>query len=121
MLCAVAAGAALRAGATSVLAGLGTLPGKESDRIAVLAAGLRALGIAVDTGSDRLCIAPGRPGAAAAGALELDPRADHRMAFAFGLLGLLRRGVTVRDAGCVAKSWSSFWTDLEALGAVLTA
>jgi 3-phosphoshikimate 1-carboxyvinyltransferase len=39
------------------------------------------------------------------------------MAFAFALLGLLRAGVRVRDAGCVAKSWPGFWRDLEELGA----
>jgi 5-enolpyruvylshikimate-3-phosphate synthase len=27
--------------------------------------------------------------------------------------------VLVRDPRCVAKSWSTFWEDLESLGAVL--
>lgn len=116
VLAAVAAGAALRNGATSRLSGLGTLPGKESDRLAVLSEGLRALGCAVETGSESLGIAPGGTQAAS---LVLDPRGDHRMAFAFALLGLLVPGVTVRDPDCVAKSWNSFWSDLDALGAVL--
>jgi 3-phosphoshikimate 1-carboxyvinyltransferase len=116
VLAAVAAGAALRHGATSTLRGLATLPGKESDRLSVLADGLRRLGLAVETGVDSLRVAPGA--ARDSGApVELDPRGDHRMAFALALLGCLRPGVTVRDPGCVAKSWGSFWTDLAALGA----
>ncbi len=116
VLAAVAAGAALRHGATSVLRGLATLPGKESDRLSVLGAGLASLGLAVETGTDSLRIAP--PSAApGTGPVELDPRGDHRMAFAFALLGLVRGGVLVRDPSCVAKSWPSFWEDLERLGA----
>ena len=38
------------------------------------------------------------------------------MAFAFALLGLVRPGILVRDADCVAKSWPGFWPDLERLG-----
>jgi 3-phosphoshikimate 1-carboxyvinyltransferase len=118
VLCAVAAGAALRAGATSLLSGLATLPGKESDRLSVLSAGLRQLGFAVETGTDFLRIGPGAAHDTRTPAV-LDPRGDHRMAFAFALLGCLRPGVFVRDADCVEKSWSSFWADLERLGAVL--
>jgi 3-phosphoshikimate 1-carboxyvinyltransferase len=117
VLAAVAAGAALRHGATSELRGLGTLPGKESDRLGVLAEGLGALGFRATAGADALRIAPGTPVESAPH--PLDPRGDHRMAFAFALLGLLVPGVLVHDAGCVAKSWSSFWSDLEGLGAVL--
>lgn len=118
VLCAVAAGAALGAGATSLLRGLATLPGKESDRLSVLAAGLRQLGFAIETGTDYLRIGPGTAREERAPAV-LDPRADHRMAFAFALLGCLRAGVFVRDAECVGKSWGSFWADLESLGASL--
>ena len=53
------------------------------------------------------------------GPVLLDPRGDHRMAFAFALLGCLWPDVLVSDPDCVAKSWASFWSDLERLGAVL--
>jgi 3-phosphoshikimate 1-carboxyvinyltransferase len=119
VLCAVAAGAALHTGATSVLTGLGTLPGKESDRLSVLAAGLRQLGLEVAAGKDFLRIAPGRA-ESARGPVFLDPRADHRMAFAFALLGCLRGDVFVCDPGSVAKSWPSYWSDVQRLGARLT-
>jgi len=110
VLAAIAGGAAL-AGHSSRLGGLGTLEGKESPRLSVLAAALAQLGLAVEAGADFLRVGPGA-GRAPAGELVLDPRGDHRMAFAFALLGLLRPGLRVRDPGCVAKSWPSFWEDL---------
>jgi 3-phosphoshikimate 1-carboxyvinyltransferase len=102
----------------SRLTGLSTLPGKESSRIEVLGEGLQAIGLEVDMDTQSISIAPGTRAAAAEEALVLlDPRGDHRMAFAFALLGLLRAGVRVRDPDCVAKSWPRFWSDLERLGA----
>jgi len=120
VLAPVAAAASLRAPqerAWSELLGLGTLPGKESSRIDVLANGLQACGFQVESGPDRLRIGPprGRTGAAR----TLDPHGDHRMAFAFALLGLVRPGVLVADPACVAKSWPGFWTALRSLGAEL--
>ncbi len=117
-LAAVAAGAALRHGATSLLTGLGTLPGKECDRIAVLASGLSRVGFAVDSGDDFLRIGPQVEGHVA-DRVALNPYDDHRMAFAFALFGLLLPGVLVRNPGCVAKSWARFWWDMERAGAVL--
>ena len=120
VLAAVAAGAALvDPVGTSELTGLGTLPGKESSRIETLAQGLRAAGWHAEAGAERLRIAAGeyRAGPVVPADVELDPRGDHRMAFAFALLGLVRPGVLVREPECVAKSWPSFWKDLAALGA----
>jgi len=117
VLAAVAAGAALWGGGASRLTGLATLPGKESSRIEVLAGGLARLGLAVEAGPDALAIAPGRGGRVIDEPLLLDPAGDHRMAFAFALLGLVREGVRVADSHVVAKSWPGFWTDLAAAGA----
>ncbi|NOT32080.1 MAG: hypothetical protein HOP15_16660, partial [Planctomycetes bacterium] len=76
--------------------------------------------LVVEVDGTSLRVAPARGAVPKAGQrLVLDPRGDHRMAFAFALLGLLVPGVLVSDAGCAAKSWSSFWSDLEQLGAVL--
>lgn len=120
VLAAVAAGVALRArvppdSAASLLTGLATLQRKESARIRVLADGLHRAGLSVEDGADFLRIAPGEQRRFAP--IELDPAGDHRMVFAFALLGLVRGGVLVRDPDCVAKSWPSFWSDLERLGA----
>jgi len=111
VLAALAATAAIRAGASSRLTGLGTLSGKESDRIAVLVRGLSAVGVEARAGRDSLEIGP----SARVHGATLDPAGDHRMAFAFALLGLVVDGVTVSDSGCVAKSWPSFWEDLGSL------
>ncbi len=120
VLAAVGAAVALdpevpRDAATTVLRGLDALPRKESDRLAVLARGLGAAGLDVSATADSLTIRPGAAGAPAE--LLLDPDGDHRMAFAFALLGLVRPGVRVATPGCVAKSWPRFWTELERLGA----
>ncbi len=116
VLAAIAAAAAIRAGARSRLRGLATLRRKESDRLDVLAKGLAAVGLSPRVDADALEIAPGR---LRGERVRLDPAGDHRMAFAFALLGLVAEGVEVADAGCVAKSWPSFWDDLERLGAGL--
>jgi 3-phosphoshikimate 1-carboxyvinyltransferase len=102
---------------TSTLRGLGTLPGKESDRLSVLSTACAARAWRSRPPPTRC--ASGR-GARRAGRepVRLDPRGDHRMAFAFALLGLLRPGVEVADPDCVQKSWGTFWSDLERLGAV---
>ncbi len=119
VLAAVAAAAADASGESSELRGLATLARKESDRVAVLARGLSAAGWSVEARADALRIGP-RP-ARSAGAppdpqVRLDPAHDHRMAFAFALLGLLRPGIRVADPTCVAKTWPTFWEDLEAAG-----
>jgi 3-phosphoshikimate 1-carboxyvinyltransferase len=115
VLASIAAAAALHTGAKSVLSGLGTLAGKESDRIAVLERGLTQLGFEVRVDRDRLAIGPGLAHRNIA-PTRLDPASDHRMAFAFALLGLVIDGVFVLDPGCVAKSWPGFWEDLSRLG-----
>lgn len=116
VLAAVAAGAALASGGTSRLTGLETLPGKESSRIEVLAAGLSACGFTASATHNALTVGPGsiRPPSD-----PLGSHGDHRMAFAFALLGLVVDGVQVQDPGCVAKSWPAFWRDIERAGASL--
>ena len=121
-LCALAAAVAGRAGQQSEIRGLVTLPGKESSRIEVLALGLRRLGLRASAHDDRILIGPGEfaPASAPPGGARLevlDPAGDHRMAFTFALLGLLRPGVRVATPDCVAKSWPSFWDDLSRAGA----
>ncbi len=82
---------------------------KESDRLAVLARGLREAGVGVEERPDGLRI----DGAGEINPARLDPAGDHRMAMAFGLLSLGQPGITVEDRQCVAKSYPGFWEDLE--------
>lgn len=116
VLAAVAAAVAARGLGTTRLCGLGTLELKESERLTVLAGALAGLGLRVSSGPDTLTVAP-PDGPLARGPRELDPRQDHRMAFAFALLGLIHDGIEVADPGCVSKSWPGFWTALEDVGA----
>ena len=102
--------------AWSELGGLGTLDAKESPRLDGLVEGLRAAGWRAERTADALRVGA-RVDPDDVSALVLDPRGDHRMAFAFALLGLLRPNLRVRGAACVAKSWPGFWDDLAALGA----
>ena len=81
---------------------------KESDRVSVLARGLERAGICVGERDDGLEIEP----ASGLRPTTLDPRGDHRMAMAFGLLSLREPGIRVEDPGCVSKSYPDFWDDL---------
>jgi 3-phosphoshikimate 1-carboxyvinyltransferase len=38
---------------------------------------------------------------------------DHRMAMSMALVGLRTPGVVIRNPGCVAKTYPSFFEDLE--------
>jgi 3-phosphoshikimate 1-carboxyvinyltransferase len=109
----LAAVAGAVAPAVSRLSGLETLNAKESRRVDVLAEGLRLAGIAVEVGGDGAWMEIGGEARKGADRILLDPHGDHRMAFAFALLGLVRSGVRVSSPECVAKSWPDFW---EALG-----
>lgn len=105
------AAAAVRATHPVELVGVAHARLKESDRVAVLADGLRAAGVPVEQRPDGLRIEPGatlRPA-------ELETRGDHRMAMAFGLLSLLEPGIHPDNRGCVSKSYPTFWHDLERL------
>lgn len=119
-LAAIAAGAALVADpsrARTTLRGLGALNKKESQRLDVLAHELARAGWRTQASADTLEIdAPTQTLSRAK--VWLDPHDDHRMAFAFALLGLLREGVVIQSPGCVTKSWPAFWRDLGAVGLV---
>jgi 3-phosphoshikimate 1-carboxyvinyltransferase len=83
---------------------------KESDRLAVVADGLRALGGDIDPTDDGWRI---RPSQLRAG--RTDSHGDHRMAMLFALAGALGGGAEIAGAESVAISYPSFWSDLEAL------
>jgi 3-phosphoshikimate 1-carboxyvinyltransferase len=86
------------------------LRGKESDRLAVVAQGLSALGGDVQATADGWRI---RPSHLKAG--RVDSHADHRMAMLFALAGALGEGAEIAGADSVSISYPSFWTDLERL------
>ncbi|MCO5166026.1 MAG: 3-phosphoshikimate 1-carboxyvinyltransferase [Planctomycetes bacterium] len=88
---------------------------KESDRLAFVARGLRALGVDVTEHPDGLDVV-GDPARVLRGGVTLETRGDHRLAMAFGVAALRADGpVTLDDGECVAVSYPGFWQDLATL------
>jgi 3-phosphoshikimate 1-carboxyvinyltransferase len=90
----------------------GELRIKESDRIAVVAANLRAMGCQVEEREDGLVI-PGRQFLRGA---EVDSHGDHRIAMAFAISALRARGEThILNAGAASVSYPAFFQTLESV------
>jgi len=100
--------AAALAQGTTRTTGLGELRVKESDRLAAMAAGLRAIGARVEETEDGLTV-HGSGGEPLAGGATIDPRLDHRIAMAFAVAGLACRApVTVADMSAADTSFPGF-------------
>ena len=98
----------------TVVSGAAELRVKESDRLAAMAAGLRALGLRVDETTDGATIFPGAMHAGA-----VDSLGDHRIAMAFAVAAQVASGeVLIRDVANVATSFPGF--DALATGAGFT-
>ncbi len=100
---------AARAEGTSVFRGVGELRVKESDRLALVAANLAALGFAARTEGDTLFVdgsqAPPKGRVVTAG--------DHRLAMAFAVLGVIPgAAVELDDTRSVGISYPNFFRDL---------
>lgn len=82
---------------------------KESDRIASIAANLRASGVDVEEHRDGMTIRGGRMTGAAT-----DSRGDHRIAMSMLIAGLAATGeTTVSDIECIDTSFPTFFELLE--------
>jgi 3-phosphoshikimate 1-carboxyvinyltransferase len=100
-----------------VLRGLEELRVKESDRIRVMAEGLRAIGARVEELEDGLII-EGTSGDPLAGGATIAAHLDHRIAMAFAVASLAcRRPVMIDDARPIATSFPGFVAMMETLGA----
>lgn len=85
---------------------------KESDRIAALAEGLRAMGAQVEEFPDGLFVA-GRSAGKLRGA-SIEPHGDHRIAMALAIAALGAEGeTTIRDSECVGVSFPEFFATLD--------
>ena len=106
----------------TVMRGLAELRVKESDRLAAMAGGLAACGVAVEEGEDSLVVdgAGGRPRGASDAALPT--HLDHRIAMSFLVLGLAaERPVTIADGTPIETSFPDFVGLMAGLGADLGA
>ncbi len=85
---------------------------KESDRIALVARNLRAMGAEVEEFEDGLDV----PGGQQLHGAEIDSGGDHRIAMAFSVAGLRASGDTlIRGAESAAISFPEFFTLLDAV------
>ena len=108
--------AALAEGRT-VTRGLEELRVKESDRIAVMAEGLRAIGARVEETEDGLII-DGTSGEKLPGGATIAAHLDHRIAMSFAVAGLMARdAVTIDDMAPVQTSFPIFTDLMRTLGA----
>ena len=83
---------------------------KESDRVAALTCELRKIGARAEEKEDEMIV----QGIATHGA-EIDCYNDHRIAMSFAIAGLAIDGISIKDPGCVKKSFPDFWEKLESL------
>ncbi len=106
--------AATQARGRTTIRGAGELRNKESDRIAGIARGLRALGADVAVDGDDITI-DGPTQLVGSLTETLD---DHRLAMTFAVAGLIASGSTSIDrAESAAVSYPGFFTELERLRA----
>lgn len=109
---------AAAAGTELEITGAEELRVKESDRISAIVQNLRAVGVAADELSDGLRVrrpeagSPRAEGKTFSGVV--DPRGDHRIAMAFGVLSAATGDrIRILNPECVAVSYPNFWEDLK--------
>lgn len=110
----ILAAMAARAEGVSRFRGLAELRVKESDRLALMATNLRALGVEAEVqGDDLLVVGTDRPLAG-----RVVTHGDHRIAMAFQVLGFLpKQRITVDDPACADVSFPGFLAALAGLRA----
>lgn len=102
---------------TTILRGAEELRVKESDRLALMARGLRTLGVPVEEFPDGLAVT----GSPLQGGV-IDSGGDHRIAMAFAVAGLRAAApVHVRDCRNVATSFPGFVEQARAVGFAIEA
>ncbi|MFN9548206.1 MAG: 3-phosphoshikimate 1-carboxyvinyltransferase [Cyanobacteriota bacterium] len=108
----VLAVAACRADGVSTISGAEELRVKETDRLAVMARHLGAMGARLQERADGLTI----QGATALHGAEVDSETDHRVAMSLAVASLVADGDTrLRDSTAAAVSYPGFWDDLARL------
>lgn len=90
------------------ITGVGFIRHKESDRIADVVDGLRAIGCPAEETTDGLVVRP--VDRASYRGTSLRVHDDHRLAMSWSLLALAVPDVEVDDPSVVAKSWPEWWT-----------
>jgi 5-enolpyruvylshikimate-3-phosphate synthase len=101
----------------TIVEGAAELRVKESDRIASMEAGLKALGIPCEARQDGMVLAGCAADVRPFGPGTVDSRGDHRIAMAFAVASLAATGpVHIDDVANVATSFPSFATLAAVIG-----
>jgi len=96
----------------SHISGASELRVKETDRLAVMARQLKAMGAEIDEHEDGMTIHGGRPLQGA----DLDSETDHRVAMSLAVAAMLAKGDSkLARSEAAAVSYPSFWSELERL------
>jgi 3-phosphoshikimate 1-carboxyvinyltransferase len=108
--------AATQAHGTTVVRDAAELRVKETDRIAVIVEGLRAMGARIEPQPDGFIVEGPTPLHGA----EVDSGGDHRLAMALAVAGMIAEGETVvGQAECIPDSFPGFVGLIEELGGVM--
>ena len=107
--------AASMAEGRTITSGLDELRVKESDRLALMATGLSAIGVSLEEREDGL-ILDGSGGEPFAGGATIASALDHRIAMSFAVAGQnARTGIMVDDISPIATSFPTFEVMLQSL------
>jgi 3-phosphoshikimate 1-carboxyvinyltransferase len=110
LIACVAAGA----GIDIEITGASELRVKESDRINAVVQNLRAVGASAEELPDGLRVSGPRRDLSG----TVDPRGDHRIAMAFGVLSAASGNrINIMNPECVAVSYPGFWEDMRRVAA----
>jgi 3-phosphoshikimate 1-carboxyvinyltransferase len=108
----LAVAAAFAEGRT-VMRGLGELRVKESDRIALMAAGLEACGVMVEEEPEGMVVTGGQ----VRGGAQVETHGDHRVAMAHLVMGLAAQApISVDEPEMIATSFPGFVELMSRLG-----
>jgi 3-phosphoshikimate 1-carboxyvinyltransferase len=100
----------------SEISGIDRLKFKESDRVLAMKEGLERMGVKVRIKENKISI----EGSKKIKGARIDSKNDHRVAMAFGILGLISgKKTTIENAECVSKSFPNFWGTLRKIGGVI--
>ncbi|MEN6363438.1 MAG: 3-phosphoshikimate 1-carboxyvinyltransferase, partial [Rectinema sp.] len=95
----------------STIMGADRLKTKESDRAIALTEEFGKMGVPVRREGNRLKVQGGKISGG-----QVDSRGDHRIAMAAAVAGLAAETpVRIKGAECVAKSWPTFFEDLDSI------
>ncbi len=111
--------AAACAEGTTRMTGLAELRVKESDRLLVVAEGLKQCGVKLEMGEDSLTIHG--TGQAPQGGATINAHLDHRIAMSFLILGTVtNKPIIIDDASPILTSFPNFEALMQDLGANIT-